>query len=69
MHSIIDRYFRELRELGVGAEIKHTSVISKDEESKLWESGVLGIESPQALLNAVFYYNGKGLLLKRRPRA
>ena len=28
MHTIIDRYFRELRKSGVGAEVKHTSVIS-----------------------------------------
>ena len=64
MHSIIDRYFRELRELGVGAGVKHSSVISKDEESKLWEGGVLGVDSPRALLNAVFYYNGKGPCLR-----
>ena len=53
-----------MRELGVGAGLKHTSVISKDEESKLWESGVLGVDSLRALLNAVFYYNGKGLCLR-----
>ena len=29
MHTIIDTYFRELREIGVGAEIKQTNVIKK----------------------------------------
>ena len=33
IHSIIDRYFRQLRELGVDAEVKHTSIITKDEEA------------------------------------
>lgn len=54
MHSIIDHYFRELCELGAGAGVKHTSV-SKDEETKLWESRVVGVDSPQALLNNVFW--------------
>lgn len=64
MHTIIDRYFRELREGGVGAEVKHTSVISKGEENMLWEKGVLGVDTPESLLRAVFYYNGKCLCLR-----
>ena len=26
--------------------MKHTSVITKDEEDKLWEEGVLGVDTP-----------------------
>ena len=64
MHTIIDRYFRELCESGVGAEEKHTSVISKEEENHLWENGVLGVDTPEKLLRVVFYYNGKSLCLR-----
>lgn len=44
MHSTIDHYFREVCELGIGARVKLTSIISKDDESKLWKGGVLGID-------------------------
>ena len=33
--------------------------LSSDEEDKLWETGVIGIDNPLALLRAVFFYNGK----------
>ena len=55
MHAIMDVYFRELRKDGVGAEVNHTSVISTDEECKLWEEGVLGVNTPECLLRAVFH--------------
>ena len=63
MHTIIDTDFHELRDAGIGAEVKHTSVISKDEENKLWE-GVIGVDMPTSLLRAVFYYTGKSLCLR-----
>ena len=56
MHAIMDAYFRELRKDGVGAEVNHTSAISTDEECKLWEEGVLGVNTLESLLRAVFYY-------------
>ena len=64
MHNI-DHYFRELLADGVGADVKHTSFISTEEENKLWEKGILGIDTLQALLNAVFYLNGKHLSARR----
>jgi len=48
-----DNYFRELRSEGIGAEEHET-----EEESKLWETGVLSAETSKGLLNAVFFYNG-----------
>ena len=45
LHSTIDATFRKLREDGVGAEVKHASVITKQEENLLWEKGVLGTKS------------------------
>ena len=64
LHSTIDATFRKLREDGVGAEVKHASVITKQEENLLWEKGVLGTKSPLSLLRSVFYYNGKSFCLR-----
>ena len=64
MQAIIDSYFRKLREAGVGTEVKHASIVSKDEANVLWEQGVLGIDTPKSLLRAVFYYNGKNFCLR-----
>ena len=60
MHSTIDAYFRQLRAEGVGTVVKHTTLISKEEENALWEND----GTPTQLLNAVFYYNGKNLCLR-----
>lgn len=50
MHCLIDAYFRELREAGIGAAVKRTEVITKEEEQALWEKGVLEIDTPVSLL-------------------
>ena len=55
---------RQLRQAGVGAEVKHAALITPDEEDMLWTSGVLGVSSPKALVRAVFYYVGKTLCLR-----
>ena len=54
MHSILDGHFRQLRNKGVGASVKHASLIDKDEENFLWVRGVLGDDTPERLLRAVF---------------
>ena len=64
MHNIINHYFRELLADGVGAEVEHTSLISIEEENELWEKGILRTDTPQALLNAVFYLNDKHFCLR-----
>ena len=60
----MDTLFRSLRDEGIGAEVKHTSLISKEEENLLWENCVLGIDNPLQLLRAVFYMNGKVFCLR-----
>ena len=55
---------RELRQAGVGAEVKHAPVISAEEEDQLWRLGAVGIDSPKALLRAVFFYVGKTFCLR-----
>ena len=55
---------RKLREDKVGASVKHTATISQEEEAQLWSEGVLGLSSPRALFNAVFFLNGKTMCLR-----
>ena len=59
-----DNYFRELRGEGVGAETRTAEVLTPEEESTLWETGVLSVDTPKGLLNAVFFYNRKNFLLR-----
>ena len=48
--NALDRQLRFLRGSGVGVELKHASIITAEDEDKLWKSGVLGIDNPVALL-------------------
>ena len=59
-----DTVARKLREDGVGSSVRHAAVISYEEEESLWKAGTLGVENPKALLNAIFYMNGKVLCLR-----
>jgi len=60
----MESVFQSLHNDGVGAEIKHIPLITKEEEATLWEKGILGDASPQALLRSVFFLNGKNFCLK-----
>lgn len=53
---------RKLREDGIGASVKHTEVTTCSEELQL-NAGIMGTHSSSALLNAVFFMNGKVLHL------
>ena len=44
--------------------MKYAEVICKDEENRLWDSGIMSARFPSALLNAVFYSNGKNFCLR-----
>ena len=57
---------RKLCEDGVGTSVKHAAVISSEEEESVWKVGTLGVKTPKALLNAIFYMNGKVLCLRGR---
>lgn len=35
-YAVLDNEFKTLRKEGIGCEIKHTEIITKEEESKLW---------------------------------
>ena len=51
LHNVLETLYRELHSQGVGAFRKQAEVISRDEESLLWERGAIGVHSPLALLN------------------
>ena len=42
---------------------RETSVVSQNEE-KLWENGIINLTTPQGLLYALFFYNGKNVCLQ-----
>ena len=39
--------------------MEHAEVITREEEKQLWDSGVMGINNPRALANAVFLQTGR----------
>ena len=45
---------------------QETSVVNKEEETKLWTSGILGVHHPKALLCTTFFYTGKVFYLRGR---
>ena len=51
--------FRKLHKEGIGASVNHTSVITIEEEQRLWELSILSVGSPKSLQRAVFFYIGK----------
>lgn len=63
LRGTLDCTFSDLRKKGVGAEVKHTPVITKEEEDQLWRTGAM-IDTPKQLLNAVFFYVGKVFCLR-----
>ena len=42
----MERVFCDLQQQGIGAEVKHTPVISPEEENQLWTTGMLGTDTP-----------------------
>ena len=51
--------------MGIGADLKTTEVLTKDEEETLWKTGVLNMETPDGLLNAVFFFKRQEFLILR----
>lgn len=56
--------YRSLRKQGVGADVRHTPVVTVAEETKLWDLNILNTTTPKGLLRAVFYYVGKVCCLR-----
>ena len=64
LHGTMDSHFHHLHATEVGWQTKHARVPTKDDEDKLWNSGVMGTRTPRAVQNAVFYVVGKMFSLR-----
>ena len=64
LHAVLDNMSRQLRQEGIGAKVRHATLVTAEEERALWEEGVLGTDCPQSLLRAVLYLNGVNLCLR-----
>ena len=64
LRKILDSYYRKLHQEGVGCSSKSTELLTREDEEKLWQSGVLNPDTPQGLLNCVFFLNGKNFCLR-----
>ena len=49
--------FSDVRKKRVGAEVKHTLVITKEEEDQLWQAGVMEMDTSKH--SVFFFYIGK----------
>lgn len=54
----LDSEMKRLQSKGLGISKRQAEPISQMEEEKLWEMGLLGDHSPQALLDTMIFYNG-----------
>ena len=63
LHGTLDSRFRKLHKSGLGRKVKHTELITKEDENKLWAASEMGRDSPRVLQNAVFFCNGKNFCL------
>ena len=54
----LDSEMKRLRSLGLGVKKRQAEPITTDEESLLWEKGLLGDSSPQALLDTMLFLCG-----------
>ena len=64
LRGTMEAVYSDLRKKGIGAEVKHTPVITKEEEDRLWAAKELGTHTPKQLLQAVFFYVGKVFCLR-----
>ena len=64
LHSTLDSLFHKLHADGVGRQVKHAEVLTKEDEDKLWEAGEMDIDTPTGLLNAAFFVVGKMFCLR-----
>ena len=60
----MDSYFYNLHSNGIGRQVKRAKALSKDDEKKLWDSGVMGTTTPRTLQNAAFFIVGKMFCLR-----
>ena len=62
--TVLDAEMKRLKAAGIGSRAHKAEPLTPEEEEMLWEKGVLGDHSPQALLNTVFYQNDANFALR-----
>jgi hypothetical protein len=60
----VDTHFHKLHSEGIGIQVKHTEIVTKEDETNLWTSGTVGVDTPKSLQNASFYVVGKMFSLR-----
>ena len=61
LHGTLDSHFHQLHSTGIGRDVKHAKILTKDDEEKLRKSGVIGTKTPQ---NAVFFIVGLAFMVE-----
>ena len=56
--TVLDSEMKHLKAAGLGSKTRKAEPLTEEEEELLWEKGILGDHTPQALLNTVFFHNG-----------
>lgn len=64
LHNTLDAYFHNLHADGIGIKVNHAEIITQEEEAQLWSSGIMSLNNPASLQNAVFYTVGKMFCLR-----
>ena len=59
LQHTLDALFHKLHAEGHGVQVKHAEILTKEDEAKLWKSGVLRTTSPKSMQNAAFCVAGK----------
>ena len=54
----LDAEMKRLRSCGIGVTTKRAEPITPEEEEAMWKCGVLGSDSPQTLIDTIFYMCG-----------
>ena len=58
LRATLDAEMKRLQVLGVGSKKRQTEPLTEEEEEVLWQKGLLGDHTPQALLNTMVFMNG-----------
>ena len=64
LRKVLDSLYSKLHSQGVGCSVKKTEILNDEDEEKLWTAGILNPDTPQGLLNCVFFLNGKNFCLR-----
>ena len=63
LKKLLDALYRKLHSEGLGCSLK-TEAVTEEDEEQLWAKRILDPETPQGLLNCVFFLNGKNFCLR-----